>query len=102
MTTPTDTTIEGAWNGFCKMVLGSSGISEVQKSEMRKAFYAGFASMYSLAMHAATLEDNEAEKLIANAADELEAYQRELLNSLPGEVLVALHKRLSAKLAERN
>jgi hypothetical protein len=43
---PEDISIGHCWNTFAGLVL--SGVSDIQRSEMRKAFYAGFSEGFKI------------------------------------------------------
>lgn len=71
------TPIADAWSEFERMVL-QSGVSDVQREEMRKAFYAGAIVAFSHLVATSNQSHDEAVELFECYSREIEAYGSEI------------------------
>lgn len=66
---PEDISIAHCWTTFAGLVL--SGVSDIQRSEMRKAFYAGFTECFKIHIDiSTTLSETEAVATLSRLNDE--------------------------------
>lgn len=72
--------VEQQWKNFANAVLSPSGVSLVQKQEMRKAYYAGFVSAINMMEFIASphLNEKTANTMLKSMEDELKAFAIEI------------------------
>jgi hypothetical protein len=74
--------VANAWNAFAAAVLPAE-VSEVQRVEMRKAFYGGFSECFGIVQHLSDrLPEEEAGKVLSRLHDECNEFAAQLRRSL--------------------
>ena len=73
-------TIEQEWTGFAAMIFGGAVPTEAQYDEMRKAFFAGYWSLFCALQQIGEPETNEkdAEAFLEARGAEIEAYRKSM------------------------
>lgn len=68
-------TVQSQWESFCKACLPADA-PDIQRQEMRRAFFAGARAYQALCMVATTLSDEGAEQVLTGLDEELQAFAR--------------------------